>query len=165
MIGIFIDGNVWNFLYERGLDLATELTRSKFGKPELDDYIRRTIESCDMRTDSFFGFFDDTKPIGEQRFGGFDVGRFASLEEIEFISKQRASNVVRPTRLQKHEADISLAARSFHSVVLTMDKKSPALRAAREAGGRVVWLNEFDPSKHTLAEFIKTAAIAPGSEN
>jgi hypothetical protein len=57
--------------------------------------------------------------------------------------------------------NISLATRSFHSVVLTLDKRSAALKAAHDQGGKVVWLNEFDTSGLTLAEFIREAITAP----
>ena len=170
-LGVFLDGNVWNFLFERRLDLAVELPRPEFGichtreaefeiptgKPDLNAYIEATIERCEIVTDSFFGFFNPDIPGNEQRYGGFDVGRFARHEEIAFISAQRKSLAQRPTKLQKHEADISLAARSFHSVVLTLDKRSSALRDARSQGGKVVYLNGFDDSGISLAEFIRSA--------
>jgi hypothetical protein len=169
--GLFIDGNVWNFLFNRKLDLAAELPAADWGimhtreaefeipvgKPELDAFIGETMERCDVKTDSFFGFADETKPAMEQRYGGFDVARFAHPDEIKFLASQRASEVERPTKLQKHEADISLAARSFHSVVLTLDQRSAALKAASDQGGRVVWLNDIDASGQTLADFIKLA--------
>ena len=168
-IGVFIDGNVWNFLFDRKLDLAAELPSNEWGimhtreaefeipagKPALDAFIQETMARCNVQTDILFGFADETRPVAEQRFGGFDVGRFAHPDEIAFIANQRASQVVRPTRLQKHEADISLAARSFHSVVLTLDRRSAPLKAARDQGGKVVWLNDYDASALTLAEFIK----------
>lgn len=168
LIGVFIDGNVWNFLFDRGLDLAIELPADGWGimhtreaefeipvgKPTLDNFIQSTIERCNIRTDSFFGFSDESKPRDEQRFGGLNVGRWAHPDEIAFLTSQRASAVERPTKLRKHEADISLAARSFHSVVLTLDRRSVPLRAARDQGGMVVYLNNFDASKLSLATFI-----------
>jgi len=56
--------------------------------------------------------------------------------------------------LYKHEADISLAARSFHSVVLTHDKSGP-ISAAYQQGGKVVCLTNFDASDMSLGEFVK----------
>jgi hypothetical protein len=87
------------------------------------------------------------------------AGRWAHPDEIAFFASQRAPQVERPTKLQKHEADISLAARSFHSVVLTLDKRSTALKAAYDQGGKVVWLNGFDASGLTLADYIRNATI------
>lgn len=168
---IYIDGNVWNFLFDRQLDLAVELPSRSWtlthtreaefeipvGKPELDDFINSTMKRCNVRTDSFFGFSDANKPLDEQRFGGFNVGRWAHPEEIAFIANQRFSSVKRPTKLSKHEADISLAARALHSIVLTLDKKSAPLRIARSQGGKVVYLNDFDAGDMSLANFIINA--------
>jgi hypothetical protein len=170
---VFIDGNVWNFLFDRNLDLAAELPASYWsimhtreaefeipvGKPALDAFIKETMNRCDIKTDALFGFADETKPVTEQRFGGFNVGRFAHPEEIAFLGSYRASHIQRPTKLQKHEADISLAARSFHSVVLTLDTRSAPLKAAHSQGGKVVWLNDFDASGLTLADFIRRAIV------
>ncbi len=169
--GVFIDGNVWNFLFDRRLDLAAELPAAEWGimhtreaefeipvgKPELDAIITATMERCNVQTDSLFGWADPTNPATEQRFGGFNVGRWAYPDEIAFFASQRASQAERPTRLQKHEADISLAARSFHPVVLTLDKRSTPLKAAHDQGGKVVWLNEFDASGLSLADYIRKA--------
>jgi hypothetical protein len=83
--GVFIDGNVWNFLFERGLDLAVELPAAEWGimhtreaefeipvgKLGLDTFIFATMERCNIQTDSLFGWADPTKPPTEQRFGGF----------------------------------------------------------------------------------------------
>lgn len=169
-ISVFIDGNVWNFLFDRNLDLSVELPSDEFilchtreaefeipvGKPELDKFIEATINRCNIKTDSYFGFSDETRPPSEQRFGGFDVGRFATPEEIDFISRHRASQIERPTKLQKNEADIALAARSLHSVVLTLDQKSVPMKNASKQGGRVVYLNDFGHQKLPLAVFIKS---------
>jgi hypothetical protein len=77
------------------------------GKPELNAFTTSTIARCKIQIDSYLGFADDSKPADEQRFGGFDVGPFASDEEIAFITSQKTSSVVRPTNLRKR-ADISL---------------------------------------------------------
>jgi hypothetical protein len=64
--GVFIDGNVWNFLFDRRLDLAAELPAAEWGimhtreaefeipvgKPELDAFITATMERCNVQTDS-----------------------------------------------------------------------------------------------------------------
>jgi hypothetical protein len=67
--------------------------------------------------------------------------------------------------LYPKEADISLAARSFHSVVLTFDKKKGPLKDAYDQGGTVVFLTDFDKSGMSLRDFIKRAwspSSAPG---
>jgi hypothetical protein len=63
----------------------------------------------------------------------------------------------RPTKLHPGEADISLAARSFHSVVLSLDKKKGPLKDAYEQGGKVVFSTDFDKSGMSLSDFIKAA--------
>ena len=60
-------------------------------------------------------------------------------------------------KLYPNEADISLAARSFHSVVSTFDKKKRPLRDAYEQGGKVIFLTDFDESSMLLRDFIKRA--------
>lgn len=102
-ISVYIDNNVWDFLFERKLELA------------------KTIKDCDIETCSFFGFYDEGHPPDEQRVGGWGEGYWASKEELAFIEEQKTclgSDKKPTTRLYKNEADIALAARSFHSVVL-----------------------------------------------
>ena len=48
-----------------------------------------------------------------------------------------------------------MAARSFHAVVLGLDRRRVALRNAYDQGGKVVYLDDFDASSLSLAEFIK----------
>jgi hypothetical protein len=57
--------------------------------------------------------------------------------------------------LDYNEADISLAARSFHSVVLSLDKKKGPLKVAYEQGGKVIFLTDFANSRMSLSDFIK----------
>jgi hypothetical protein len=169
MIYVFIDGNVWNWLFDRKLNLATELPKDEFrivhtreaefeipeNKPELNAFIAEAMGECEIKTDVYFGFAIEGLPSGEQRFGGFGVGRWATPEEIKFMGEQRRSPASRPTKLAKHEADISLAARALHSVVLTLDQRSAALKKAKAQGGKVVYLNDFDASGLSLSDFIK----------
>ena len=74
-IAVTLDNNVWNFLFQRRMDLAATLPRDRFvlfitreveieaiaipasasTKP-LTDYIKATIEACAIRTTSVFGF-------------------------------------------------------------------------------------------------------------
>jgi hypothetical protein len=188
-IGIYIDNCVWNFLYDRQLDLAVELPREEFvvcitrhaefeippierTKPELSAFIAATIDKCLIKTDTIFGFNDDTLPSDEQRVGGFDNARWVSTEEIEFLERLRAiqNSPLYPnatttpsalkkmkTGLYKNEADIALAMVSVHSVVLTLDtKQTGPLNKAYQIGGKVVYLTEFDQSGMALAGFIKS---------
>jgi hypothetical protein len=174
-IRIYIDNNVWDFLFARNLDLSVELPREDFcvcltreaefeippiPSTALKAFIDATISKCVIRTDSFFGFNDDSLPQSEQRVAGFDVGRWASSEEIAFMRQQRAQLVPakkRKTKLYKDEADISLGARSFHSVVLSLDAKTGPINNAYKQGGKVIFLTDFDNSGISLRSFVKAA--------
>jgi hypothetical protein len=168
---IYLDSNVWDLSFDRNIDLAAEfppdefrlwITREmEFEIPKMPErkrkFVRATIATCNIGTDALFGFYDDSKPPDEQRVRGFDQGRWASKQELDFIAQEHRSDVVRPTKLQKHEADISLAARSFHSVVLTLDTKRGPLKRASRQGGKVVFLNGFDTCGISLREFVLQA--------
>ena len=174
-INVYIDNNVWNFLFDRKLDLAIELPRDEYclfltrevefeippipaEKVELKAFIEKTIKDCSIETHSFFGFYDPRHPPDEQRVGGFNVGYWISKEEAAFIEQQMATMGIvkkQTTRLYKNEADISLAARSFHSVVLSLNKKKGPLQDAYEQGGKVIFLTSFENSGMSLSDFIK----------
>lgn len=179
-ISVYIDNNVWDFLFERELCLSQELPRDEFclcltreaefeipaippEKAPLKRFIEESIESAVVRTDSFFGFYDDAHPPEEQRVEGFDVGRWATPEELVFFKHQqtRLGNR-RPTKLFKNEADISLAARAIHSVVITLDRKTGPINDAYKHGGKIVFLTDFDNSGLTLADFIRAACKREG---
>jgi hypothetical protein len=103
-------------------------------------------------------------PQDEQRIGGFNIGSWISEAETAFIHGQRSrlgAEKKPSTRLFKNEADISLAARSFHSIVLTLDKKTGPLKDALDQGGRVVFLTDFPNSGISLLDFI-SAALSGG---
>jgi hypothetical protein len=60
--------------------------------------------------------------------------------------------------LYAHEADISLAARSFDCVVVTRDNSS-AFKDAHAQGGKNVFLKELNPMSSTLRELVEAEAI------
>ncbi len=175
-ISVYIDNNVWDFLFERQMDLAKELPRDEFCvcitreaefeippmPPEKRVFVEATIARCKIITDVFFGFGSESLPLDEQRVGGFGEGRWISPEELAFIEQQQTAlkDRMRPTKLYGGEADLSLAARSVHAVVLSLDKKRGPINKAYEQGGKVVFLTDFDKSGLTLREFIH-AALAP----
>jgi hypothetical protein len=177
VISVYVDNNVWDFLFERRIDLAVELPRNEFclcltreaefeippippEKAELKAFIEATIAKCGIQTDTYFGFNDASLPPEEQRVGGWGHGRWASKEEFAFIAQQRTAfkgNKKRPTKLYAGEADISLAARSLHSLVLSLDAKAGPINAAYRQGGKVVFLADFDKKGLSLRDFIGAA--------
>jgi len=183
-ISVYIDNNVWDFLFERKLDLAVEFPRDEFclcltreaefeippippEKAELKAFIEATIAKCGIQTDTLFGFNDASLPPDEQRVGGLGVGRWANPEEIAFIAQQKTAlrdSKKRPTKLYPGEADISLAARAFHSVILSLDAKAGPINDAYKQGGKVVFLTDFDNSGMSLSNFIKTAHSCAATE-
>jgi hypothetical protein len=105
-----------------------------------------------------FGFYDDSLPHDEQRVGGLDEDRWASPEELAFIAPYTAALKTakkQPTTpLYPREADILLAARASHSVVLSLDDKRGPIRDAYQQGGMVVFLTDFEKSGQSLGDFI-----------
>lgn len=175
-VSVYIDNNVWDFLFLRRIDLAAALPKKKFcvcitreaefeippipaTKADLKVFIEDTIRDCSIPTDSFFGFQDASLPDDEQRVGGFDVGRWAQPEELAFLAQQRTPLKAKnpKTKLFKNEADISLGARAFTGIVLSLDAKKGPINDAYKQGGKVVFLTDFDESGLSLADFIKAA--------
>lgn len=173
-ISVYIDNNVWDFLFSRSIDLSVELPNSEFclcmtreaefeippipnEKFDLKKFIEDTIKKCVIEPHSYFGFFNTDHSNEEQRVGDFNVGFWASPEEVAFMEQQKArlgSIKKTSTKLYKNEADISIAARAIHSVVITLDKKTGPINDAYKQGGKVVFLNDYDSSGLTLKEFI-----------
>jgi hypothetical protein len=176
-IAITLDNNVWDFLFQRGLDLALELPFDQFAifitreveieglaippnasKTALKDYIARTIVSCDIRTTSVFGFA--TEGPGPQRAGGFDQGTWQSQTEVEFYAAIRERYLLGKgetnSQLTKNEGDAAVAAQSFSSIALTCERpnKSGPLRFAAEHGGKILYLEGFGRSGLTLKAYI-----------
>src|SRR5215212_8274696 len=101
-ISVYIDNNVWDFLFQRGIGLAKALPKEEFcvcitreaefeippipdHKADLKAFIQDTIDRCTIKKDGLFGFYDASLPADEQRVGGFHVGRWAQPEELAFI--------------------------------------------------------------------------------
>lgn len=138
---VYIDNNVWDFLFSRRINLSIELPTSEFclymtreaefeippipnGKADLKEFIDDTIKKCVIKIEKYFGFFDENHSEEEQRVGDADVGRWITSEESRFIEQQKTKiGTVKKaqTRLYKNEADISIAARAMHYVVITSD--------------------------------------------
>ena len=172
-----LDNNVWDFLFEKNIDLAAELPATGFvifvtreveiesvaiansqDKISLKEYIDQTISRCCIRTTTVFGYgMDDASP---QRLGGFNCGTWQSQTEREFyaeISKQYLiDRAKKKNQLTHNEADAAIAAQSFYSIALTCEKpkKTGPLRFAAEHGGKVVYLPGIEQSGVTLSEYI-----------
>lgn len=181
-ISVYIDNNIWDELYKYKIDLSEELPSSEFSLAitkeanfEIDsiphahikEYAKYQITKCNIRTDAIFGFYDESLPREMQRFAGFGSeddptsgGRLLSEDEAAvFITENRQevdkARSIRPTGLYKHEADISLAARATHSIVLTTNIKGALKRAHAKEGSRVIDMKLYQP-KTRLYDFIIT---------
>jgi len=88
-------------------------------------------------------------------------GRFIEENEAAIIHSEAASigPGKRPTGLFRNEADVSLAARSVHSVVLTCDVKKALKRAKEIHSGLIVDLKKYKIGT-SLAGFIKQEVAA-----
>ena len=181
-VPVFVDNCVWDLLFEQHLDLAKELPADQFclfivrevefeieaiaqKKPDLALWVRETIGRARIRTRRDFGFHDERHSEEDQRVGGFgdrrdgSVGGFwVEADEAGFeaeLLKRYPQGEKRPkTRLYRNEADIALAVRSLHSVVLTLDQKAGPLRDALGRGGKVVYLKDFNPDTSSLASLV-----------
>jgi hypothetical protein len=177
-IALTLDNNVWDFLFERGISLASELPAQEFSifitreveietlaipakvsKTALKQYIAHTIASCEIKTTSVFGFA--SKGPGPQRAGGFGQGTWQSQTERDFYAAIRDRYLVgksqTKSQLSRNEGDAAVAARSFFSIALTCEspKKSGPLRFATENGGKILYLEGFERSGLTLRAYIK----------
>jgi hypothetical protein len=178
-IAITLDNNVWDFLLERGIALASELPAQEFAifitreveietmaipdnisKSALKDYIAHTIAGCDIRTTSVFGLASEGP--GPQRVGGFGQGTWQSQTEREFYAaiseRYLVGKAETKSQLSRNEGDAAVAARSFFSIALTCEnpKKSGPLRFAAENGGKILYLEGFGRSGLTLKAYIET---------
>ena len=187
MINIFIDNNAWDIFFNAKIDLQKELPNNTFqlymtseaefeihGMPkEIRDYAESFIKTGVIKTDSYFGFCDDSLPADEQRVGGFgdlfnpDVGgRFITFEESTFIDSESTciGPQKRPTGLYKNEADVSLAARALHNIVLTCDGKKALKRVKEIHNGLIIDLKKFQTDA-SLGDFIKQELAILGETN
>ncbi|HDS0929341.1 TPA: hypothetical protein QDZ23_004034 [Pseudomonas putida] len=174
MISIYIDGNVWNLLFDNGIDLVAELPPDRFclcmtqeaqfeippipaEKAELKAFIVATVAKA-VKTVPLFGFYNEEFPEDQQRYAGFDQGYFASDAELAFIEQQRTTigaTLKKKSKLYPNEADVSLASRSFDAYVLTLDAKEGPLNTAYNQGGKIIFLTEFCESGLSLGEFVE----------
>ncbi|EOC1775148.1 hypothetical protein ACI1HK_001075 [Vibrio fluvialis] len=174
-IDLFIDNNAWDIFSAQKIDLSIELPQAEFNlkitreaefeisqmPQEKRAYVEQYINQKSVKTDSFFGFYDPSLPPEEQRNGGFgsdfdlDIGgRFITPDEALLIENEPISSSKRPTGLFKNEADISLAARSLHSFVITCDGKKALKRVKDNHKGKIIDLKKYTAGT-SLYSFIK----------
>jgi hypothetical protein len=176
-IAVTLDNNVWDFLFRRSIDLLVELPSNLFfisitreveiermaipdnvDKAPLRDYISRTINSCNIKTTSVFGF--SVPGISPQRVGGWGSGTWQSRIEREFYDAIRPLYLIgkRETnsKLTENEGDAAVAAASFSSIALTCERrlKEGPIRFAAEHGGKVLYLIDYDRRGLSLKECI-----------
>jgi hypothetical protein len=182
-IDVFIDSNVWNLLFNfrNKFDLSAELPREEFRifitreveleiapippkKADLKAFIEATVARCGVGTKLFLGFPDPRH--SEQRVGGFDgKAEWQTKEGRQFIKDHEHHLTTRKTGscLFENEADLSQAARSHHSVIVTWErssKKGP-FKDASGKGGKVLFLRRnFDPTTTSLRARIKALSRA-----
>ncbi len=96
--------------------------------------------------------------------GGDALGGCDHLVALAFeVAQIRKRGPLRPPRklnmtVSPNEADISVGARSFRAVVLSLDEKRKGRKGpindALAAGGKVIFLNDFNTSGKSLRDFI-----------
>jgi len=172
-VSVFIDNNAWDYLFARKVDLAVDISSGDFvfaitceaefeirTLPEdLKSYVSKWITCGVVTTDTYFGFAEASSD-GESRVGGFGCGRFIDLAESEILSSENGvvKGTLRPTGLYKNEADVSLAARSVHSAILTSDTKKVLGRVVSKYGGVVVNLAHW-PADMSFDSYMKSQCV------
>lgn len=118
----------------------------------LKKYIQDSVDRNHIATTTIFGFFEaNPAPDFNQqnnlvRFTGFGQGTFQSDTERDWYSRvdiqgQIIGKSKRGSGLTKNEADASVGAASYHSLVLTCDSKMGPISIAAESGGKVCFLS------------------------
>ncbi|MGY8810701.1 MAG: hypothetical protein ACKVK5_06670 [Pseudomonadales bacterium] len=168
---VYLDNNAWDILFSRGVDLRTALPPSDYElaitreaefeiasipNDALRSYVERSINERQIRTDSYFGFMDESLPPDQQRVGGYGVGRFADLSETTILAQEssRIKPSLRPTGLRKNEADVSFAARSPCGILVTCDSRGVLKQVEAKYGATVVNLSAW-PHGVSLGDYIQ----------
>jgi hypothetical protein len=173
---IYIDNMVWDLFEKYNIDLEKEFSSEEFemfitGEGVLEaelapfnikEYAQKNLDKNIVKTDRYFAFAGDKGDPFENSSAGFgDLndpevgGRFASEDETNFLNEyiEKVASTKRPTGLRKHEADISLAARSLIGIILTKDQDGILKTISLESNNQVVDMNDFDGSK-SLKDYI-----------
>ena len=171
IIVVSIDNNCWNKFYEQKVDLKKEFPKDKFilslvrgvklevdpiEDEDLKKYIDNQIESYGITITSTLGFNDGRDLQTTDTFG---FGTFSSNSENEFIrifneQKSERDLIILKNGLYKHEVDMDVALSSFHSVVITSDKKSSEMKLAQKYGGKVLFINDYPKNGKKISEMV-----------
>jgi hypothetical protein len=171
VINIIVDSNAWNFLHVSGISLSNELLRDynfqitlevsrelqelegKEGKEALYEFFVSETQSLEEPL-CYFGFYDDSVPADEQRFGGFDVGGFASVHQDDYFQK-----TVRQIKSSKrgiyygNEADMLIGSRGFgNTFILTEDNNKSG--PMKEAENTIFVSRKFPMTVDQFKEYL-----------
>ncbi|WP_159240181.1 hypothetical protein [Pseudofrancisella aestuarii] len=185
MIKIFLDNNVFDFLFEKNIDISKEFPIDKFiicipreikfesehiKLQEKNDFVRQLIDKEIVQIHTYFGYYDDRHFEDKQRIGGYDEGEYMCVEEGIFLNELVVSFLDESSKhikhnLYKQEGDIALAVRSVMNIVISNDvkegksKKKGPLNLAFDKGYRVVFLNGFVEGM-SLNNYIKEQLLS-----
>ncbi|HGH5401261.1 TPA: hypothetical protein ACJI3O_002546 [Raoultella ornithinolytica] len=167
MKNIIVDSNAWNFLHASGISFSNELLscynfqitleisremeqlKDKEGKQMLYNFFVSETELLEEPL-CYFGFYDESVPAEEQRFGGFGVGGFASVHQADFF--QKTARQIKSSKrgiYYGNEADMLIGSRGLGSTyILTEDnsKSGPMKEAAN-----TIYVSQKNPM--TVEEF------------
>ena len=138
-------------------------------KRPLKEFIRNSIERRQVKTTCVFGFYCGESPDDPIRYRGFGQGIFEPEIERDWRQREDIQRYVigaskrKTTVLRQNEADVAQAVASLSSVLITNESKTksgPILIAAAN-GGRVLYLNDFESSGLTLADYIGKYFVVP----
>jgi hypothetical protein len=174
MTDIFIDNNVFDFLFDKDIDICKEFPKENYNlyitkevkfetepipNKEKSAFIDNLLNKC-ITIKPFFGFSNPNHTADKQRAGGFGEGYFSTAEN-ELFRKELNQQFPNQKKNSKHdlytnEADIDLAVRSIDSIVLSFDdkqgkgKSKGPLNIAFEKGYKVVFLRGLKDFRNTL---------------
>jgi|SRR5277367_66986 hypothetical protein len=146
------------------LSAIQDMGKDGTDKRALKAYIEGSLLANRVQTSSVFGFAA-IEPDGSlskvQVYGGFGQGTFQSVADRDWhasseVKRFTAAKSKRGSGLSANQADASLGARSFDSIVLTREPaggKGP-LQLAAQQGGQVLFLEEVERSGLSLADYI-----------
>lgn len=171
MINIIVDSNAWNFLHVSGISLSNELLRDynfqitlevsrelqelvgKEGKEALYEFFVSETQSLEEPL-CYFGFYNESVPADEQRFGGFGVGGFASVHQDDYFQKTfRQIKSSKRGIYYGNEADMLIGSRGFgNTFILTEDNNKSG--PMKEAENTIFVSRKFPMTVEQFKEYL-----------